>query len=438
MSRPTSIRFESSYRPAEASVRPWAALALGVILLSVAWAALHLSAFDRFQIIDTPVYQEYGERMADGEVPYRDFEVEYPPAALPLFWLPTLAPQGHYGSVFEGLMWVCGAAAVGFVVLGLAGMAAGSGRLFAAAAFAGLAPLALGSVVLTRYDLWPAALTAAALAGFVTGRERFGFGALALAVAAKIYPLVLLPPALVFAWRRRGAREVLVGLVVFLGVLALIVGPFLLLAPAGLWESVGGQLARPLQIESLGAAVLLAAHRLGWYEPAVVSTHGSQNLAGPLPDALAATQTVLQGVALLAVWALFARGRVGLERLLLGAAGAVVAFVAFGKVLSPQFLIWLVPLVPLVAGGAGLAAAALLGAALVTTHLWFPSRYWDLVALEPVGWLVLVRDVLLIALFAVLAAALVRGGDAPVEWGQTPSRERRGSATAFRPHAPTR
>jgi hypothetical protein len=409
MSRPTSVRFESSYRPAEASVRPWAALALGVLLLSLAWAALHLPAFDRFQIVDTPVYQEYGERIADGEVPYRDFEVEYPPAALPLFWLPTLAPEGHYGSVFEGLMLACAAAAVGFVVLGLAGVGAGPARLFAAAAFAGLAPLALGPVVLTRYDLWPAALTAAALAGFVAGRERLGFGALALAVAAKIYPLVLLPLALLYAWRRRGARGASVGLGVFLAVLALVVGPFLLLAPAGLWESVGGQLGRPLQIESLGAAVLVAAYQLGWYEPTVVSTHGSQNLAGPLPDALAATQTMLQGLALLAVWALFARGRAGPERLLLGAAGAVVAFVALGKVLSPQFLLWLVPLVPLVAGGAGLAGAAVLGAALVTTHAWFPTRYWDVVALEPVGWLVLVRDVLLVALLAVLVAALARG-----------------------------
>jgi hypothetical protein len=408
MSRPTSVRFESSYRPAEASVRPWAALALGVLLLSLAWAALHLPAFDRFQIVDTPVYQEYGERIADGEVPYRDFEVEYPPAALPLFWLPTLAPEGHYGFVFEGLMLACAAAAVGFVVLGLAGVGTGPARLFAAAAFAGLAPLALGPVVLTRYDLWPAALTAAALAGFVAGRERLGFGALALAAAAKIYPLVLLPLALLYAWRR-GARGASVGLGVFLAVLALVAGPFLLAAPAGLWESVGGQLGRPLQIESLGAAVLLAAHQLGWYEPTVVSAHGSQNLAGPLPDALAATQTMLQGLALLAVWALFARGRAGPERLLLSAAGAVVAFVALGKVLSPQFLIWLVPLVPLVAGGAGLAGAAVLGAALVTTHAWFPTRYWDVVALEPVGWLVLVRDVLLVALLAVLVAALARG-----------------------------
>ena len=54
-------------------------------------------------------------------------------------------------------------------------------------------------------------------------------------------------------------------------------------------------------------------------------------------------------------------------------AAAVVAFVALGKVLSPQFLIWLAPLVPLVAGRRGLRASVLLVVALVLTQLWFPS-----------------------------------------------------------------
>ena len=44
--------------------------------------------------------------------------------------------------------------------------------------------------------------------------------------------------------------------------------------------------------------------------------------------------------------------------------------------------------------------------AYVTTHLWFPSRYWDMVDLQPVGWLVLVRNLLLVALAVVLAVAL--------------------------------
>jgi hypothetical protein len=94
----------------------------------------------------------------------------------------------------------------------------------------------------------------------------------------------------------------------------------------------------------------------------------------------------------------------GTEELIRWSAAALVAFVALGKVLSPQFLIWLVPAVPLVAGLRGLRAATLLVGALVLTQLWFPSRYWDL-ARELDAFpslLVLARDVVLVALLVVL------------------------------------
>jgi hypothetical protein len=92
------------------------------------------------------------------------------------------------------------------------------------------------------------------------------------------------------------------------------------------------------------------------------------------------------------------------DELVRWSAAALVAFVALGKVLSPQFLIWLVPVVPLVAGLRGLRAAAVLAASLVLTQLWFPSRYWDLVReLDPLpSGLVLARDLTLLALLAVL------------------------------------
>jgi glycosyl transferase family 87 len=402
-----SVQSESSSRSADAGL-VLVTLAVGLGLLTASWGALHLPPFDRYQIIDTPVYQEYGEAMAAGQVPYRDFDLEYPPAALPVFWLPTLGPAEHYRSIFETLMWICAAATLVLVVRSAAALGASPRRLLAVAVVLGLFPLALGTVVLTRYDLWPAALAAAALAAVLMGRERLGLAVLGIAVAAKIYPVVLLPPLLIYLARRHGRREALIGLGVFAAALAVVVVPFALVAPDGLWDSVSRQLGRPLQIESLGASVLLAAHQLGWYEPTVVSTHGSQNLSGSLPDAFATVQTLLQAAALVAIWALFARGPATAGRLVAACAGSVVAFVAFGKVLSPQFLIWLVPVVPLVAGRIGLAAGGFLGAALISTHLWFPTRYWDMVGLQPVGWVVLVRNVLLAALAVVLAVAIAR------------------------------
>ena len=402
-----SAQSESSSRSPDAGL-VLLTVAVGLGLLTASWGALHLPPFDRYQIIDTPVYQEYGEAMAAGQVPYRDFGLEYPPGALPVFWLPTLGPAEHYRSIFEALMWICAAALLVIVVRSAATLGASPRRLLAIAVALGLFPLALGSVVLTRYDLWPAALAAAALAAVLMGRARLGLAVLGIAVAAKIYPLVLLPPLLIYLARKYGRREAAIGLGAFAAALAVIVVPFALIAPDGLWDSVSRQLDRPLQIESLGASLLLAAHQLGLYEPTVVSTHGSQNLSGSLPDALATVQTVLQAAALVAVWALFARGPASAGRLVAACAGSVVVFVAFGKVLSPQFIIWLVPVVPLVAGRVGLAAAGFLGAALISTHLWFPTRYWDMVDLQPVGWVVLVRNVLLVALAVVLAVATAR------------------------------
>ena len=119
--------------------------------------------------------------------------------------------------------------------------------------------------------------------------------------------------------------------------------------------------------------------------------------------------TVVGAAALLLVWVRFARGDAGSDaRFVRYAAAAVVAFVAFGKVVSPQFLVWLLAIVVLVRGARGIAAIALLLVACALTRVWFPSDYWDLVKqFDPTAsWLVLVRDLVLVAVFAAL---VVRG-----------------------------
>jgi hypothetical protein len=120
---------------------------------------------------------------------------------------------------------------------------------------------------------------------------------------------------------------------------------------------------------------------------------------------MGAVSSGLLVAAVLAIWAVAIRGPATPERLVRYAAASLVAFVAFGKVLSPQFLIWLLPLVPLVRGRRGLAATGLLGLALLLTQVWFPIRYWDLVGLEAFpSWVLLARDLVLLALLAVLTA----------------------------------
>jgi hypothetical protein len=392
-------------RPVDPLLAAFAAGLASVVFLS-SWTLLHHGFYEREQVLDTPVYERYGRAIDDGEVPYRDFALEYPPGALPVFALPALGDVSFETFVrrFEGLMAALGLALVAFVAAALAGLGASTRRLAAALGFVALAPLALGSVVLSRFDLWPAALTAAALAALGSGRERLGHGVLGAAVAVKLYPAVLLPIALAAVWKRQGRGEAVRCAAVFAGVAAVVVVPFLVLSPGGMWDSVTRQASRPLQIESLGSSVLLGAHHAFGLEITMKSGHGSQNLAGSLPDALAIAHTAVQLAALVAIWIVFARGPADRERFVLACAAALTAFVALGKVLSPQFLIWLLPVVPLVAGRRGMVASALLALALVLTQLWFPFRYWDLALKfdEPASWLVLTRDVVLLGLLAIL------------------------------------
>jgi uncharacterized membrane protein len=353
------------------------AVALAAALFLVSWGLVHRGFYAEHEIVDTPTYEAYGERVLDGDVPYRDFRVEYPPGALPVFVLPAVG--GDYASVFAWLMAACGVATV-LVVARVR---------IAAAFFVAVSPLLVGSLVLSRFDLWPAMLTAIAVVALLEGRHRLGWGFLGAAVAAKAYPFVLVPLALAWTWRRGRLRDALAGLVVF----AAIVLPFVALSPGGVWDSLYGQASRPLQIESLGAAL---ATTFG--HPEVVSGHGSQNLAGL--GWLATLSAVVQVAVLAALWLAFARRPDDLAR---QGAAAVAAFVAFGKVLSPQFLVWLVPLVPLVRGRRGVAAIGLLAAALVLTQVWFPARYWDYVYHFDLAGVVLARDLALVGLVGVLA-----------------------------------
>ena len=82
----------SSSRPAETSFA-FAATLVACTLFLVGWGVLHRGFFTHDRIIDTPVYESYGSAIDSGQVPYRDFALEYPPGALPVFALPALAAR---------------------------------------------------------------------------------------------------------------------------------------------------------------------------------------------------------------------------------------------------------------------------------------------------------------------------------------------------------
>ena len=360
--------------------RQWTDALVAAGLFLACFGVVHTWFWAHGELVDWPTYQTYGSAIVDHHrVPYRDFAVDYPPGALPVFIAP--AYFGDYAGAFEWVMAACGVALIGVLAF----------VRREAAYYAALAPVLVGSLILSRFDLWPSLLLVGALAALWAGRDTIGWAFLGAAVAAKLWPLVVVPPALLWSMRRGHGRRATAGLVVAAAAFV----PFAVIAPHGVWHTLSSQGSRPLQVESLGAAFLTT-----FGHPQVVTSHGSQNLAGH--GALGAVLSAVGTLAVVAVWVVFARGPVTRARFVRYGVAAVCAFVAFDKVLSPQYLLWLIPLVPLVRGRRGLVATVLLTLACVLTQVWFPQRYFAYAEDFRLAWVVLLRDLVLVAVFAIL------------------------------------
>ena len=380
------------------------AAVVGILLFLAACFVPRIGIYTGDQVEDVRLFQTFGERFLAGEIPYRDFFLEYPPGALTSFVVPALAASEDFTLAFKLLHIVFGCAVVGCVSVTLALLDASRTRLYAATALAATTPLILGPTVLNRYDLWPALLTAAGLAALVGGRTVLGPALLGLATIAKGYAIVLLPLAVLYVWRRRGPEQAKRSLIAYGAAVLVVMLPFAALGPGGLKHSLWIQLRRGLHIESLAGSVLAAADRLGLYTAHVFNGFAIE-LEGTLPSVAAAASTLIQIVALGAVWLVFARGEPSRQRLITASAAAVTAFVVFGKVLSPQFIIWLVPLVALVPG---VTPSLLVVAAAALTRGFFPERYSGVTHIQRETWLVLSRNLVLVMLFATLLRLLAQ------------------------------
>jgi Glycosyltransferase family 87 len=385
---------------------------------------------------DLPVYAGYGERVTEGQVPYRDFGLEYPPGALPVFVFPALdlvsgTADEHrvwepvddvsdsawrYAIAFAALMALAGLGAIVATGVSLAALDRPlSDRLLAQGLLA-VSPVLLGGLLYTRYDLLPTALAAAALALVLRRRERWAGVALGLAIAAKLYPLLLVPLLGAFVWRARGRAVALRGGLALLATLAVCFLPFVAVAPGGVWDSLREQGARGLQAESTPASILVAVTRGAWkagltdhlpmhIDEGEVGHLVTAELRGPGVTAGIVVSTLLVAAIVLLAWGRAALRPLGADELVRLCAVVLAALLALGRVLSPQFVIWLLPFVPLVAGRRGRWATILLAAVLGLTHVWFPDVYRDYVNLldAPSTALLLLRNVLLVALLGVLA-----------------------------------
>jgi hypothetical protein len=358
----------------------------------------------------TGLFFDYGSAIVAGQVPYRDVFVEYPPLSLVFFTLPRLVGESfRWYYVWFQIQVVL----ADLVILG----ALSAAREPDTEPWRILAPytslvLAVGPITLQQFDIFPAALTILAVVCYARRRDAAAWILLALGTMTKVYP-ALLGPVFLLLDDTSLARRVGRAAVAFSATCLVVLAPLLIIAPT----SLGGMLAfhsqRGIHLDSEYATIAFAARALHLSFVHVVSAYRSVNIEGAAAAFLVRWTTPLLAAALLLAYALVLRHvrRAGPTRdvriVATSSALVLLAGLVTSKVLSPQYLIWVLPLMPLLVQPLRWVNWGLFAAVGVLTYYIYPLRYADLEGLVPSAIAALAaRNLLLIALTIAVARSL--------------------------------
>jgi hypothetical protein len=284
---------------------------------------------------DVELYFRWFSRIESGQRPYEDFLVEYPPLALVYALFPSLAGPTNFGEFYQTFrLFSYALDALSFFLVA---------QILAkrATAFYLLATFALGPVVYDRIDIALSFLLLLTVFALREKRETSAQGLIGVGFAFKLVPALAAPALLLRSARSSG------------GVLAAVRGGSLAAAVAiapfavafalygsGVFELFRYHFERGVQIESVWSNLQLV--RLGSTAPDfVVFRHGCHNLATETSRILLPVSTLLGGAVLATSLALAWRREARAEEIF---AWTIVSFIAVGKVLSPQFFVFLSPL----------------------------------------------------------------------------------------------
>ncbi|QNP74121.1 DUF2029 domain-containing protein [Streptomyces roseirectus] len=325
-------------------------------------------------------YQHWADTMLTGTFPTADTTWQYPPGSALIMLLPYLSPLGTYVQIFILMTVVVD----GLVTLALIRTGPATRPLAPAWIWTAGIPVLFG-LPYTRYDIFPTAC--AVLALLLVHRRPTAAGVIAgTGISLKAWPALLLIAAPGRTWRS-----------------ALAVAAGVCLTAAALLHNALGfltsQAGRGVEYESVGGSLLLAARHLG-YTGHIEKRYGSYEIVGPHVAAVA--DASLAASALAACWLIRWRRRTrGSAAPAADAAlTATLLFVVTSRVISPQYLIWLLGLVAVCAASRTTTqrpVIVLVLACLPLTALEFPIFVNQALAGQaPVIAILLLRNLLLV------------------------------------------
>lgn len=290
--------------------------------------------------------------------PFHLLPIEYPPLTLVPFSLALITPLSYYQLAFALLMSLI-SVLVYWVLLHYGPRAAAA--IFAFYIFIG----AIGTAQ-NRFDLLPAALTLLALIAAERKHWTAAYSVLAFGFLLKLYPLLLLPAFFLAEQAAAGCIQLLPqsatgtailrhlwsniyaayswrwkNLLLFCGISLAVTGVFAIFNVQGATISqLSYFIQRPVQVEAMSSTLLWLASKVG-VPYHIVYTYGSLNMISSLSN-----MASLVGEALFILgygYTMWLQWRRKLD-LTQTSIALLLVFIATGKVFSPQYLIWLIPL----------------------------------------------------------------------------------------------
>jgi hypothetical protein len=346
-------------------------------------------------------YFEFASKAIQGFIPYRDYVIEYPIFALPFFLIPRLvmANWAGYRLLFGIEMLLMNAAAV-YLVVCYVRLKEGIEHVPVRLVWYTLFFISLCPLLIARFDLAPMTFAFAAAFWWYSGRNNVGGITAGIGTLIKIFPAAIALTAILWEASRYRLSRVR-GTIAF--ILSVVAGTtfWIILGGTHIIEFPQYHLERGLEIGSLYSGILIVIGKLTGTEISHIFTHFSYELVTPWSTQMASLTLLIQGASLMLVLWRFWRSsmRDGLRY----AAAAVLVLVVTGKVLSPQYVIWLFPFMAVLEGRTGAVARPLFLVCCLATTATYPWSFKALLSFDPwaIGLLNL-RNFLLVGLLALL------------------------------------